>query len=96
MAFNHVCDALEAATGLSRLESRGTVRLSLKKAGLDARSVSADEMSVVLDKLMAEELTSRGVPEADEVCVQLIVGLAQLGPENSVEGARDVFKRLGS
>jgi hypothetical protein len=36
--FDRVCAALESETSLDRIEARGTVRLALKGAGLDAAS----------------------------------------------------------
>ena len=46
-AFKRVCGEVEAGTGLSALEARGTVRLALKQAGFDAKSVNPQQMSVV-------------------------------------------------
>ena len=42
--FDWICNRLEQDTSLDRLESRGTVRLALKSAGLDARSVTPEQM----------------------------------------------------
>ena len=39
--FELVAEELERRTDLAKLEARGTVRLSLKQAGLDAHTVSA-------------------------------------------------------
>ena len=41
-AFEWLCEQLETHTSLDRLEARGTVRLTLKEAGLEASRVSFD------------------------------------------------------
>ncbi len=38
LLFDSIAEALEQATSLDRLESRGTLRLALETSGLDARS----------------------------------------------------------
>ena len=43
-AFTTLCEKLEQSSTLDRLEARGTVRLSLKQAGLEAASVSASQL----------------------------------------------------
>jgi len=55
-AFDHACETLERKTKLSRLEARGTVRLALKAAGLDAGRVTARQMGVVFERIMPGEL----------------------------------------
>ena len=42
--FDWVCGALESATSLDRLEARGTLRLALKASGLEARTVTAEQL----------------------------------------------------
>jgi hypothetical protein len=97
-AFAWVCDQLQRATPLSEIEVRGTVRLALKQAGLDARSVSGAEMSVLLTKVMPVELQQRAVDNAARVCEDLATRIkgerfAEAGPDpKSVEA---VFRRLG-
>ena len=43
-AFEWTCNELEERCSLDRLEARGTVRLALKQAGLEARSVTPEQM----------------------------------------------------
>ena len=94
-AFDWVCDELEQQTSLDRLEARGTVRIALKEAGLDARSLTPDQMKVVLEKLLPKELESRGVNDAEGVCRTLASGMASLGGDDSgVETPEEVFRRL--
>ncbi len=94
-AFTALCEALENETTLARLEARGTIRLALRQAGLDAGSVTAAQLAVVVEKILPDELAARGV-EA-EVCPRLASALANLtetaDPNDSPEA---VFSRLGS
>ena len=94
-AFDWVCSELEQRTPLDRLEARGTVRLALKEAGLDGRSVTAEQMKVVLEKLMPGELEARGVEDAGSLCLTLASGVASLeGGDAAAESPEDVFRRL--
>lgn len=92
-AFDFVCAQLEEHTSLDRLAARGTVRLALKNAGLEPSSVSPDQMAVVVEKVLPEELTARGVDGA--ICSTLVQGLKRLAPGTSPETPDAVFKRLG-
>ena len=97
-AFEWVSSELERRTSLSRLEARGTVRLLLKEAGLEPGSVNPSQMDVVLRRLMANALKTRGVDEPDEISTALAEGLAAAaagGHLESEESAYEVFERLG-
>jgi hypothetical protein len=74
-SFDHVCEALESRTLLNRLQARGTVRCALKAAGLDASSVSARQMSEVVERILPGELESRGISDADSICRDLVRSL---------------------
>lgn len=75
-AFEWTCQAIEGATELPRLAVRGTVRMALKKAGLDPGVVTQQQMQLVLEHVMPKELQLRGVAKAEEVCKSLITELA--------------------
>jgi hypothetical protein len=95
--FGWVCEQLESATSLDRIEARGTVRLALKEAGLDARSVGPDQMRVVIQKVLPAELEARAVEDASAVCDSLQNGLKSFTPSDAAtaEATPDaVFKRL--
>lgn len=94
-AFEYACTELEARTPLDRLASRGTVRIALKQAGLEARSVTPEQLAVVVQKILPSELTSRGVDTVEEVCQRILAGLRSVasGPVSDTPDA--VFKRLG-
>jgi len=94
-AFELACEVLERDTRFDRLEARGTVRLALKAAGLDSRSVTAEQMAVVVANLLPRELESRGVENADQVCAALAAELATLEASDAAETPEAVFARLG-
>lgn len=94
-AFTIACEKLEQSSSLERIEARGTIRLALKEAGLDAASVTGSQLAVVVDKVLPRELEARGVSDAKSVCASIKSALAAApdtgGPGNSPE---DVFSRL--
>ncbi len=96
VAFDFACETLERDSSLDRLEARGTVRLALKQAGLEARNVTPDQMRAVVEQLLPAELTSRGIEEPDELCASLASGLFGLSTEGEPEAPDEIFRRLGS
>lgn len=95
--FEWLSGALEKHTSLSRLESRGTVRLVLKNAGLEPASVRAHQMQVVLERMLPGALKKRGVEDADTLCWELASELRARGPsltDPSADTPSDVFERL--
>ncbi len=95
-AFDWTCQEIERLTSLDTLEARGTLRLALKEAGLDARSASPHQISVVVDRILAAELRVRGIDNADQVCESLSISLKSQEPvSGSEESPEEVFKRLG-
>jgi hypothetical protein len=95
-SFTWVSQELERITSLERLEARGTLRLVLKKAGLDASTVTTRQMEVVIRELLPEELRNRGVQ--DDACDHLLRGLAAANLSDTevlVESPEEVFQRLG-
>jgi hypothetical protein len=95
-AFDWICTQLEERTSLDRLEARGTVRLTLKQAGLEASSVRPEQMKVVAEKVLAGELVSRGIEAAEQICSELAAGVATVQQsEGASDSPDEVFKRLG-
>ncbi len=94
--FDWVAGELQRRTQLSSLEARGTLRLVLKDAGLDATSVAAFQMDVVLKRLMPAALTKRRVAGAPELCAALAADLssAAIASGPAKDTAYDVFERL--
>ena len=96
-AFEWICAELESASLLNRLEARGTIRLALKEAGLEAGRVTPAQMSVVTERILPGELRNRGVEDAEGICGALTSGLRDLPvleAEDSHETPEDVFRRL--
>jgi hypothetical protein len=94
--FESVCAVLEGSSSLDRLESRGTVRLALKQAGLEARTVTASQMTVVLEKVLPSELASRGVDDVDSLLAQAVSALSAIESGAQHDSPESVFARLGS
>jgi hypothetical protein len=95
-AFEWLCEAIEAGTSLERLEARGTVRIALKEAGLEARSATPAELAVVVAKILPRELRNRGVGDEDAVCGRLAAGLRNLDVGAQAQDTPDaIFRRLG-
>jgi hypothetical protein len=96
--FDFGAERFEHHTGCSRLEARGTLRIALKVAGLNAGSVTAGQLCVALEKVMPAELKKRGEKEAAEVCGAVIDDLANAPAPADEAPATDldeVFGRLG-
>lgn len=93
--FDVVADAIEAHTSMNRLESRGTLRIALKDAGLDARTVSASQLAVVIEKLLPRHFEERGIEEPEAACRAIAGPLAAFGAEESSESPEAIFSRLG-
>jgi len=94
-AFDHVCEGLERGTSLDRLQCRGTVRLVLKEAGLEAARVQPNEMAVVLRRLLPGALRSRGVEAPEALCEDLARGLSAVHLAPQADSPDAVFRRLG-
>ena len=86
---------LERLTSLTKAEARGTIRLALRDAGFTADAVRAEELRVVLEKLMPRELASRRISDGEAVCQQIARGLDGIGGGASGDSPDAVFKRLG-
>jgi hypothetical protein len=95
--FERACMELEQATSFDSLSARGTVRLALKSAGLDAREVTTAQMLVVVKRVLPAELKARGVKDADDACSVIASRIAGVASAAMTPGssAEDVFRRLG-
>lgn len=94
-AFDLACDMLEAETSLERIEARGTMRLALKQAGLNAKSVSPDQLAVVVDKVLPKELIARGVTNPSAACARLRDSLGRLVVADAGDAPESLFVRMG-
>ena len=93
--FDLVAEELERRTDLEKLEARGTVRIALREAGLDPRSVSPAKMAVVVQQLLPRELRSRGVDDGESMCRVMVSGLASVSTDAPEESPEAIFARLG-
>ncbi len=71
------------------------MRIALKQAGLDARSITPAQMAVVVQKILPTELGSRGIDSVDELCQGILAGLGSIASGPASETPDAVFKRLG-
>lgn len=97
-AFDRAAQSLETLTELDRLEARGTLRIALKEAGLDAKSLTLLELEAVFEKVMPRQLESRAVDDARAVCSAVIkeVRLAGISANAPAAASSDeIFRRLG-
>jgi hypothetical protein len=95
-AFEWLCEELEKTTTLDRLAARGTVRIALKQAGLEATSATGDQLAVVLARVLPGELTRCGIEDADGVCQRAAARLQEIpaSPRSQIT-PEAVFERLG-
>jgi hypothetical protein len=96
--FDIAAEKLEGATGMGRLEARGTLRIAVKEAGLDARKATIPQLRAVFEKLMPKELEARGVSDATAICKALVDDIASAASEadsTAASSADEIFKRLG-
>lgn len=96
--FDWVCGELEQQSSLDRLEARGTIRLALKQAGLDARNVTPDQIKVVIERLLADELRARGVSHEARIVRNLANGTERFDVGDvraTADSPDEVFRRLG-
>ena len=95
--FDAVADALQRRTGMEALAARGTLRIALKGAGLDAKAVTAEQLVVVIERMLPKELESRGVQDVGGVCtvlVQAARAAASAGAGAGGASPEDVFRRI--
>jgi hypothetical protein len=94
--FEWLCDEISGRTTLGPLQSRGTVRLALKEAGLEPRTISKAQALVIVERLLPRMLQVRGVANFTEICTKVghalrLLKEQQAGPES----AEAIFARLG-
>jgi hypothetical protein len=96
--FDIAAEKLEGSTDMDRLAARGTLRIALKEAGLDAHSLTVLQMRAVFEKLMPKELEARGVSDAAAICKTVMGGITSAAESMDLDSSNspdDVFKRLG-
>jgi len=92
--FEAVCGELSGASGMDRWTARGTLQLALMDAGLEAATVSASQLAIVVERLLPRQLQSHGGVDVGAVCARLRDVLAMLPGAGADESAEEVFARL--
>jgi hypothetical protein len=96
--FDFATERLEQLTSLDRLAARGTLRLALKASGLSPTGLRAEQLRVVLEKVLPDELEKCGVDGALGVCAEVATALANVSVGEGTSGSTDadeIFRRLG-
>ena len=96
--FDLAAERLEHHTALDRLQARGTLRLALKLAGLEPKGVTAEQLRVLFERVLPDELETRGVAEAASVCRTVMDDVASSPAAREEPGAAspdEIFQRLG-
>ena len=94
--FDFLCGELERESSLDRLEARGTVRIAIKKAGLDPLAATPRELAVVAEKVLPDELAARGIDDPHALCVALAKCVSTHDAGETRETPEAIFARLGS
>ncbi len=96
--FDLAAEKLEGSTDMDRLAVRGTLRIALKEAGLDAKKLTIPQLRAAFEKLMPKELDARGVSDAAAMCKATMDEIARSADAIDIVSSTspdDVFKRLG-
>ena len=96
--FDCAAEKLESLTDLDRLEARGTLRIGLKEAGLDAKTLSLPQLEAVFDKVMPQQLKLRAVDDAQAICSSVMKEIRIAGVSSDSQAPRsadEIFGRLG-
>jgi hypothetical protein len=96
--FDLAAEKLERTTDMDRLAARGTLRIALKEAGLDAHKLTLPQLRAVFERLMPKELDARGVSDAAATCEAAMHEIARSADAIDIASSAspdDVFKRLG-
>jgi hypothetical protein len=96
--FDIAAERLEHHTTLDRLQARGTLRLALKLAGLEPKDVTAEQLRVLFERVLPDELETRGVGEAASVCRAVMDDVSSspaAREETGTANVDEIFQRLG-
>jgi hypothetical protein len=95
--FEWLCEELQRITGWDIPATRGTIRLALKPAGLDPKTLTLEQSIVVIERLIPPQLRSRGVSDPDEVCRPLLSSARLMrvsNPPEDPESPEAAFRRF--
>lgn len=95
-AFICACSTLQKLSALSGVEAKFVMRLALREAGFEAATVAAPELSVVVQRVLPEELRRKQVPAVETICKGIAEALSSLeASAPSLDAPDAVFRRLG-
>jgi hypothetical protein len=94
-AFETACSCLEREGSLDRLAARGTIRIALKAAGLEPKTVTPEQLRTVVERLLPGELSSRGIAQPEPLCRAIVDALEGVTVDVDKESPEAVFRRLG-
>jgi hypothetical protein len=99
MASSAACDAvqqvLESAAGMDHWAARGAIQLALMDGGLEAKSVTAAEMTAVVAELLPRQLETQKLSDVAAVCAKIRAALGQVGEGAGRDTPDRIFQRLG-
>jgi hypothetical protein len=93
--FTIVADQLCELSELDRLEARGTLRIALKKAGVDAKSFGLDELAAAFKEIMPGELAARGCADSGAILDAIMQSLKGGTLESAARSSDEIMRRLG-
>ena len=96
--FDCATEKLESLTDLDRLETRGTLRIALKEAGLDSKTLTLPQLEAVFERVMPQQLKLRAVDDAQAICSAVIKEVRMAGiasGDAATSSADEIFGRLG-
>lgn len=95
VVFDFVAEELERTTNLDRLEARGMLRVVLRQALFDSKSLTVKQMQLVIDRLLAAHLCRCAVENPESVCEGLTRNLKAKGFGPSLaESPDEIFGRM--
>jgi hypothetical protein len=94
--FEWLSSELAARTGFDALKSRGTLRIALQNAGLEPRTLTKEQASVVVMRVLPSELKLRGLSDGAAACMHIDAALRLMSFANTGPAAADAaFARFG-
>ena len=94
-AFDFVAERIERLTNLSDTSARGALRLALKAALFDPRTVDGMQMLTVIERILPGELQVRGVKDPMFVCKTLAIAVkASFRSWSDFQSPEFIFDRL--
>lgn len=92
-AFETATLEITRRSHLSEADARGTLRMTLKKAGFDPAAIRADQLAVVVRSLLPRELKIRGVAEPADVCERIVDALSSVSDTGRGPAAERFLER---